>query len=115
MNIFDIYPNILQAPVEIRLSRAKAEDTPAEKLEILSKDSFWFVRDYVATNKNTPEHCLKNLLNDPVSRVRYDAERTLEKRQERETKHSLKDKIEEAESQKEPETSRGRELSCHRQ
>lgn len=101
MNIFDIYPDILQAPVEIRLSRAKAEDTPVNQLELLSKDSFWFVRDYVALNRSTPDHCLQNLLNDPVYRVRCDAERSLEKRQEISKQPSLQSRIQSAEKKKE--------------
>lgn len=65
-------------PVEIRLHHAK-NGTDPEELTVLSKDSFWFVRNYVAANICTPEDCLKELLKDPDFRVRKEAERTLHK------------------------------------
>jgi len=77
MNILDIYPDIENAPVEIRLSRAKAPDTPPEILERLSRDSFWFVRDLVASNSHTPIPSLYLLMEDPDFRIRYDANKTL--------------------------------------
>ena len=78
MNILDFYPEIEDAPVEIRMSRAKAADTPPEILERLSHDSFWFVRDLAASNPNTPIPSLINLTQDRDFRIRYDAKKTLD-------------------------------------
>ena len=63
-------------PVECRLTYAKYSDNP-EILRVLSQDSFWFVRDYTASNIHTPEDCLQDLLKDPDFRIRGEAERTL--------------------------------------
>ena len=99
MNILDIYPDIENAPVEIRMSRAKASDTPSEILECLSHDSFWFVRDLVASNPNTPISCLKNLMQDTDFRIRYDAKKTLETLhfKSNESKPSLRSQIDSVE------------------
>lgn len=79
MNRKTIIPSDLpNEPVEIRLHHAKNGIDP-EELTVLSKDSFWFVRNYVAANTCTPEDCLKILLEDPDFRVRKEAERTLHK------------------------------------
>ena len=70
---------LLSEPVETRLFHAHDKDCSPDILRVLSKDSFWFVRDYVALNLNTPRDCLEELMKDPDFRVRVDAERTLEK------------------------------------
>lgn len=68
---------LLDEPVEIRLAWAKALDSSAEVLKVLAKDRFWYVRDFVASNINTPRECLEILCNDIDFRVRGEAERTL--------------------------------------
>lgn len=65
-------------PVEIRLYHAH-KGTDPDVLKVLSRDTFWFVRDYVASNLNTPRECLQELTNDPDFRIRTEAERTLRK------------------------------------
>ena len=70
---------LLSEPVETRLFYAHDKDCAPEILRVLSKDSFWFVRDFVASHMNTPEECLRELMQDPDFRVRYDAEKTLMK------------------------------------
>ena len=77
MKILEIYSDIESAPVEIRLSRAQAADTPPEVLKNLSRDPFWFVRDRVASNCITPPQILQELMLDPDFRVRAEAERNL--------------------------------------
>lgn len=77
MKILEIFSDIQSAPVEIRLSRAQAPDTPPEVLRQLARDPFWFVRDRVAANPKAPLVCLQELMLDPDSRVRSEAERNL--------------------------------------
>lgn len=71
--------NVLNEPVEIRLARAKNPATDQETLTILSKDSFWFVRDFVASNPNTPEEILVELSKDSDFRIQAEANRNLNK------------------------------------
>lgn len=72
--------DILKEPVEIRLAKAKSKKTDAELLDVLSKDSFWFVRDFVASNPNTSYDTLQYLLEDSDFRVRFEAEKNLKSR-----------------------------------
>ena len=74
----DLYTDIENEPVEIRLARAKVHKTSPEVLRRLSKDRFWFVRDFVASNPNTPIECLEALTCDADFRVRQEAINTLE-------------------------------------
>lgn len=90
----EIYEDIADESVEIRLSRAKLHNTPPELLRLLSRDRFWFVRDFVASNPNTPEDCLLELTFDNDFRVRQEAVKTLDAK----TVHfSLFSKIQDAE------------------
>lgn len=76
-----IDPSVLpNEPVEIRLYHAKENCSP-EILRVLSKDSFWFVRNHVAANLHTPVDCLQELLTDPDFRIQKEAERTLHKQE----------------------------------
>ena len=68
--------------LERRLYYAKYSNDPVI-LRALSQDSFWFVRDHVAGNVNTPADCLQGLLTDPDFRVRREAERTLSRQESR--------------------------------
>lgn len=70
-------PRIEDEPMECRLWRARDPESSPELLRILSEDSFWFVRDYVACNLSTPKDCLLKLLNEKDFRIREDAKRTL--------------------------------------
>ena len=96
MNILDIYPDITEAPVEIRMSRAKASDTPPEVLATLSRDPFWYVRDLVASNINTPRESLEELLQDPDFRINGDAKKTIEAKEQKQDKPSLISQIQHA-------------------
>ena len=69
--------NILKEPVEIRLGKAKNVKTDPELLDKLSRDNFWFVRDFVARNPGTGYKTLNYLRNDPDHRVRYEAEKNI--------------------------------------
>lgn len=71
---------LLNEPVEIRLSRAKNKKSDQNTLDILSHDSFWFVRNFVAGNPSTSYETLKYLLEDDDFRVRFEAEKNLKKR-----------------------------------
>lgn len=71
---------LLNEPVEIRLSRAKNKKSDQNTLDILSHDSFWFVRNFVAGNPSTSYETLKHLLEDDDFRVRFEAEKNLKKR-----------------------------------
>lgn len=75
---FNRFPDrIVSEPVEVRLAKAKdCSSTPA-LLEVLSRDTFWYVRDYVAANIHTPKHCLETLKDDSDFRVRAEAIKTL--------------------------------------
>ena len=75
-----MYDHIEKEPVECRLARAKDPETDPELLRRLSKDEFWFVRDFVASNPSTPRECLEELLQDDDFRIRGDAEKTLTKK-----------------------------------
>lgn len=92
---FNKTPELInREPLEIRLSRAADPESPVGVLRELSKDRFWYVRDFVARNKNAPKDCLEELKKDSDFRIREDAEKTLTK-----IRHSsLEDKISEAES-----------------
>ena len=119
MNILDFYPEIESAPVEIRMSRAKALDTPSEILDRLSYDSFWFVRDLVASNTNTPIHTLYKLMQDHDFRIRYDAKKTLHALQSQsiDTRFPLDVQIKEACQKKKETSSEGfykQDMSYHR-
>lgn len=92
---------ILNEPVEIRLAKAKDKKTDAEMLEVLSHDSFWFVRNFVATNPSAEYRTLITLLQDDDFRVRFEAEKNLKKK-------SLDNKIEEAGLKRETVKSSGR-------
>ena len=72
---------LLEEPVEIRLAYAHDRDCEPEILRVLSKDSFWFVRDFVAMNLNTPPECLLALSQETDFRIRDDALRTISKLQ----------------------------------
>lgn len=72
--------DIFNEPVEIRLSRAKNKKTDTETLDALSHDSFWFVRNFVATNPSTSLETLHYLLQDDDFRVRFEANKNLKKR-----------------------------------
>lgn len=71
---------LLNEPVEIRLSRAKNKKSDQNTLDILSHDSFWFVRNFVAGNPSTSYETLQYLLEDEDFRVRFEAEKNLKKR-----------------------------------
>jgi len=72
--------DIFNEPVEIRLSRAKNKKTDPETLDVLSRDSFWFVRNFVATNPSTSFETLHFLLQDNDFRVSFEANKNLKKR-----------------------------------
>lgn len=77
---FDRFPErITKEPVEVRIAKAKDFKSSPGLLEVLSKDAFWFVRDHVASNINTPKHCLEKLAKDFDFRVRSEAQKTLAK------------------------------------
>ena len=78
-------------PVEIRLSYAKNPQTHPELLRRLSRDPFWFVRDYVACNISTPKECLEELSLEPDFRIWHDAEKTLKKLADNSHERSLSD------------------------
>lgn len=67
-------------PVEICLARAKNPGSSPETLRCLSRHSFWFVRDFVASNPSAPPDCLSTLVQDQDVRVRTEAKRNLESR-----------------------------------
>ena len=88
-------PKIInREPLEVRLARAADPESPAGVLRELSKDPFWYVRDFVARNPNTPRECLEELRKESDFRIREDAEKNLAKR----CRSSLEDKIFKAES-----------------
>lgn len=62
-------------PVEVRLARARDPESSEDVLRHLSKDGFWFVRDYVASNPSTPKDCLEKLMRDDDFRVRTEAKK----------------------------------------
>ena len=72
--------DLLNEPVEIRLSRAKNEKSDQYTLDILSHDMFWFVRNFVAANSATSYDTLNYLLQDEDFRVRFEAEKNIKKR-----------------------------------
>lgn len=69
--------SIVGKPVEIRLAHARDLDSSPGLLKVLAKDSFWFIRDLVASNASTPIDCLAILTKDADFRVRAEAENTL--------------------------------------
>ena len=73
----DCPSSVLKEPVEIRLARAKDPLSSPDLLRVLSNDRFWYVRDFVASNKNTPLDCLNALINDSDFRVRAEASKNL--------------------------------------
>lgn len=62
--------SIYDEPVEIRLYWAKNNATDKATLSLLAFDRFWFVRDFVARNKNTSINSLLHLLKDSDFRIR---------------------------------------------
>lgn len=77
---FNKFPEKIKTePVEVRLAKAKDLRSSPGLLEVLSRDRFWYVRDFVAANPNTPKRCLDVLKNDCDSRVRSEANKSLEK------------------------------------
>lgn len=86
--------DLLSAPVEIRLAKAKDPDSSPEVLSLLAKDRFWFVRDFVASNIKTPRDSLELLCNDADFRVRIEAAKNLlEQSRDNHHKVSLNDTI----------------------
>lgn len=85
--------DLLNEPVEIRLSRAKNKKSDQNTLDILSHDSFWFVRNFVAGNPSTSYETLCYLLQDDDFRVQFEAEKNIRKR-------GLSNRIKDIESQK---------------
>lgn len=85
--------DLLNEPVEIRLSRAKNKKSDQETLDILSHDRFWFVRNFVASNPSTSYETLQYLLQDDDFRVQFEAEKNIKKR-------GLSNRIKDIESQK---------------
>jgi len=77
MSILNYISDIEKEPVEIRMSRAAASDTPPYMLRQLSKDSFWYIRDLVASNAKTPRDCLEELAKEKDFRIRNDALKTI--------------------------------------
>lgn len=70
---------ILSAPPETRLAKARNSRTEPQVLSILASDRSWFVRSAVAGNINTPKDHLQQLARDSDFRVRDQAESTLSK------------------------------------
>ena len=87
--------DLLNEPVEIRLSRAKNKKSDLETLNILSQDRFWYVRNFVAANPSTSYETLNNLLHDDDFRVQFEAEKNLKKR-------GLSDRIAVIQNKREP-------------
>ena len=100
MSLKTITPSAIHMePMEIRLYHARDPESSPEMLRALSKDAFWYVRDLVASNLNTPEDCLLSLLKEKDFRIRGDAEKTLKKRglwREEHAKPTLDEKIQTA-------------------
>lgn len=88
---------LLCEPVECRLTYAKYSED-AEILRSLCEDPFWFVRDYVASNRHTPEDCLNKLLQDPDFRIQGEAQRNLNKRVQSSEKPRLAQQVQSAET-----------------
>jgi len=61
--------DLLREPFETKCFLAKDTGTTPEALDVLSRDSFWWVRDSVADNKNTSIETLKRLSKDVDFRV----------------------------------------------
>ena len=61
----------------IRSYVAENKNTPVKMLELLSRDENYYVRSYVAKNKNTPVKILRLLAEDEDSMVRHEAEKRL--------------------------------------
>lgn len=64
--------------VERRLTKAKDPRTSPFELKILSRDCYWFIRNFVAANPGTPAGTISDLCCDPDSRVQETAQKTLE-------------------------------------
>lgn len=88
---------LLSEPVECRLTYAKYSEDP-EILRALCNDPFWFVRDYAASNRYTPEECLLKLLEDPDFRIQGEAQRNLNKRAQGSVKPALAQQVHSAEA-----------------
>lgn len=70
---------VLGAPPETRLAKARSSKTTPQVLSVLASDRSWFVRSAVAGNTNTPKEYLQKLARDSDFRVQDQAKNTLSK------------------------------------